>query len=836
MAFLIFHAIMFTYIGIYSGVTGMKRLPVFLLIITLILMLLINSCKNSEAPMGSGSSEASGVTEKNHFSPDPSDPNSVVPDTPGTPDAAGPSPGVESSPPSEPPVDYSTDPLGYFRQNMPKIDGSTSLIPLEAGIRAAIFGTSLEEAEKNVVHTSTYGAFNNLLLGTCDLVLTVPLSEEQYRQAEEYGVELEVVPIAMEGFVFVLNYGNPVDTLTQEQLRAIYSGEITNWKDVGGRDAEIVAYQRNITSGSQNYMITFMGDIPLADAPVEKRPDSMAGLMDVIALNDNAENSIGYSVYAYAADMYGTGKDVKFIKVDGVEPSKETMASGEYPLTSYNYAVFNASEPEDSPVRRLVNWMASYEGQLAIAKAGYVTVTDIGFDYNEMTLKLWSGTGTGPRKPVDYSIPTCEHIAYDSYTNKEELPLAEVRPEGAKGLTKGVTYRLDCLTDKTLQAEVNNWISEAMARADDKAEGLENFVRNFNSGNIWGSLSYSDIRNRYSSIPPENYHPSASCVATAKNGYLSVTVAMVYIYNVQDGQQRLYNVESAVWDLFTGERLKVTDLFYEGVDAGKVLNEYVRKMSNEPIMTLLGSIHEMKRDFAGLTLTGWALTPDRIYIGQDNPYFGYGVFFDLDPESGFLACERPRDMTGCFDPEKVRIKTFFRTTERNRVYERLSNDYSYVTYLREDSYPTAAKINGKIESIINNYFTEDKIKAYVKEQGLTFGENDFYEIAWIMNEYVGRFVEFECYNTIMAGSKMFTYPYCRQPFYFDLATGDELDWRTLNDEEWFSKQKYSAAEYENLALIDISYSGSRILFHLQEKGNYEGEVYMLNVPPEHMVW
>jgi len=88
----------------------------------------------------------------------------------------------------------------------------------------------------------------------------------------------------------------------------------------------------------------------------------------------------------------------------------------------------------------------------------------------------------------------------------------------------------------------------------------------------------------------------------------------------------------------------------------------------------------------------------------------------------------------------------------------------------------------------------------------------------------------------MAGSKMFTYPYCRQPFYFDLATGDELDWRTLIDEEWFSKQKYSAAEYENLALIDISYSGSRILFHLQEKGNYEGEVYMLNVPPEHMVW
>ena len=93
-------------------------------------------------------------------------------------------------------------------------------------------------------------------------------------------------------------------------------------------------------------MIDFMGETPLMDAPTELRPGSMGGLMDVIAPNDGSLGSIGYSVYAYAADMYGTGDNLKFIKVDGVAPTKETIISGEYPLSSYNYASFRADEPE----------------------------------------------------------------------------------------------------------------------------------------------------------------------------------------------------------------------------------------------------------------------------------------------------------------------------------------------------------------------------------------------------------------------------------------------------------------------------------------------------------
>ena len=273
-----------------------------------------------------------------------------------------------TTPPTLPPAAVEADVL-TLREGLPTMDGSTSLIPLETGIRAALLDISEEEAAAQVVHSSTWNSFYNLLDGAVQVIFTTPPSQEQWDIAAERGVELEAVPIAMEGFVFVVNADNPVDTLTQEQLRGIYSGSITNWSEVGGEDLPIIPYQRNNNSGSQNYMIDFMGDAPLMDAPKDWRPASMEGLMDVIAVNDNAAGAIGYSVYAYAADMYGNGDEIKFIQVDGVAPGKQTMASGEYPLLGENYAIFRAAEPEDSIVRTLVHWMTSYDGQLAIARA-----------------------------------------------------------------------------------------------------------------------------------------------------------------------------------------------------------------------------------------------------------------------------------------------------------------------------------------------------------------------------------------------------------------------------------------------------------------------------------
>ncbi|MBQ3258013.1 MAG: substrate-binding domain-containing protein, partial [Oscillospiraceae bacterium] len=247
----------------------------------------------------------------------------------------------------------------------PITDGSTSTTNLDKAIRSAILG-----GEQTVAHTKTYTSFRNLLDGKCELIFTTPLSASQLQDMEREGFRHEAEPVAGEGFVFVVNKDNPVDTLTVEQIKGIYSGEITNWKEVGGNDAEIIAYQRNADSGSQNYMISFMGDTPLMKPVTEQTPGTMSGILDVIANYDNGIDAIGYSVYAYSDGMYENISEIKYIKVNGVEPSLNTLADGTYPLLGYNYAVFSADEPDDSSVRALVKWIQSDEGQQVIANAG----------------------------------------------------------------------------------------------------------------------------------------------------------------------------------------------------------------------------------------------------------------------------------------------------------------------------------------------------------------------------------------------------------------------------------------------------------------------------------
>lgn len=261
---------------------------------------------------------------------------------------------------------------GLSEDNFPCIDGSTSTIPLEAGLRAMLFDIPAEDAEMMVKHTKTHTAFEGLLDGRCDMILTVPLSENQEKAAEDAGVKIERLPIAREGFVFVVNIDNPVDSLTQEQLKGIYSGKIKNWSEVGGNDAEIIAYQRNNDSGSQNHMTVFMGDTPLMDAKSELISGGMQGLLDAVAVYDNSIDSIGYSVYSYAAQMYYEQQKIKFIKVDGIKASLETMADKSYPLLSTTFMMFKQDTPADSPVRRFAEFAQSKEGLKAIEDAGYI--------------------------------------------------------------------------------------------------------------------------------------------------------------------------------------------------------------------------------------------------------------------------------------------------------------------------------------------------------------------------------------------------------------------------------------------------------------------------------
>ncbi len=266
----------------------------------------------------------------------------------------------------------------FTEENYPRIDGSTATIPLSEAFKAEFLGIPLEEAEVN--HNTTHYAYLNLISGDADLILVTYPSDEELEMAENAGIDLEIIPVVNEAFVFYTNIKNPVKELTLEQIQKIYTGEITNWSEVGGNDAPIKAFQREPNSGSQTGMLKLvMKGLKLMEPPKEDIIETMLEIIGLVADYDNGENSIGYSYYYYATTMYDiidkeVADRIYLLGVDGVEPNNETIKNGTYPIRTNYYIVINKDEPADGPVRKLVSAMLGENGQKAAEAVGYVGI------------------------------------------------------------------------------------------------------------------------------------------------------------------------------------------------------------------------------------------------------------------------------------------------------------------------------------------------------------------------------------------------------------------------------------------------------------------------------
>jgi len=262
--------------------------------------------------------------------------------------------------------------LHFTPEEYPRVDGSTATIPLSEYFGAALMGLPLEEARQYILHNTTHNAYVNLINGEKDIIFVTYPSEEEFALAKEAGIELEVVPVVSEGFVFFVNGENPVEELTFDEIRGIYSGEITNWSEVGGDDVDIIPYQRPVNSGSQTGMYELViGPDEIMAAPEEQVIGAMGEIIDAVAIYDDDRASIGYSYYYFVKDMWGDD-NIKLLAVDGIAPDKDTISSAEYPIHTAYYAVLRSDEPEDSNARRLLDWILSSEGQEVAQEAGYV--------------------------------------------------------------------------------------------------------------------------------------------------------------------------------------------------------------------------------------------------------------------------------------------------------------------------------------------------------------------------------------------------------------------------------------------------------------------------------
>ena len=267
----------------------------------------------------------------------------------------------------------------YDLATFPKIDASLATQPLmNAIVKDFTGGQDFDTSILN--YSNTHPGYVKLINDEVDLIVVTEPSEEELELAKQKGVELEVIPVVKEGFVFYVNSENPIEGLTTEQIQKIYTGEIKNWKEVRGEDEEIKAYQRPANSGSQTGMLSLvMKGLKLMEAPKENLIGTMEEIVNLVSSYQNGKNAIGYSYYYYATTMFETidktvASNIKLLGIDGVKPNNQTIKDSTYPFTTAYYIVINKADSEDSASRILAKQLLSARGQKVAEEAGYVPV------------------------------------------------------------------------------------------------------------------------------------------------------------------------------------------------------------------------------------------------------------------------------------------------------------------------------------------------------------------------------------------------------------------------------------------------------------------------------
>ncbi len=258
-------------------------------------------------------------------------------------------------------------------EDLLRLDGATALYPIYASFVQAVYPEdeySLYDENPVVECSTTPYAYERLLNEETDLIFVAAPSQQQKEMFEAQNKELVMVPIGLESFVFFVNYENPITDLTTEQIQDIYSGKITNWKEVGGNDQSIRAFQRPEGSGSQSALIRFMGDKKIME-PIKKDVVSgMGGIITQTAEYENRENAIGYSFRYYTQSMV-KNNGIRLLKIDGIEPNVANILNKTYPITNPFYAIYVKGN-DNKNLQPFLDWIQSAQGIELINKTGYV--------------------------------------------------------------------------------------------------------------------------------------------------------------------------------------------------------------------------------------------------------------------------------------------------------------------------------------------------------------------------------------------------------------------------------------------------------------------------------
>ncbi len=281
-------------------------------------------------------------------------------------------------------------------ENYPKVDGSTSSSVLNMMVACKLLGASYHWLEPGVmsewtlhpvydelpeqyrtffvdrIKTSrTHGAFVNLINKEADIILTHrTISPDEKALAESVGVTLIETPIALDAFVFVVNKKNPVKTITVEQIQKIYTGEITNWSQIGGDNAEMKVFTRPRNSGSEEiFRELVMDNLEPADFP----ESAIGGMAQVFNEILGHEASICYTFNNYKLlQARIPDNEVPKIAINGVFPDENTVKNKTYPFISEVHVAIRSDLDPNSMAYKLYEWLLSENAKPAITECGFI--------------------------------------------------------------------------------------------------------------------------------------------------------------------------------------------------------------------------------------------------------------------------------------------------------------------------------------------------------------------------------------------------------------------------------------------------------------------------------
>lgn len=196
------------------------------------------------------------------------------------------------------------------------VTGSTTLLPI-AEIAGEDFVAKNPGTKVLVSGLGSAAGIESVAAGSSD----IGTSSRDLKETEA-GLGLFDTVVAMDAIAVIVNPDNPVDSLTADQVRAIFKGEITNWSELGGDDKRIGLVNRDEASGTREAFFKIL----MQEEPFDPAAAVLPGTGQVRSVVAEADGAIGYISYGFV------NEDVKLIAVDGIRPSEETIKAGTYPI------------------------------------------------------------------------------------------------------------------------------------------------------------------------------------------------------------------------------------------------------------------------------------------------------------------------------------------------------------------------------------------------------------------------------------------------------------------------------------------------------------------------